>query len=71
MANSNCLAGIRCPVPSCNSEESFIIAVTGWVQVTGDGWTGIPEDCDWDDASFIRCEACGHSATVAQFHAND
>ena len=67
MANTNCLEGIRCPIPTCMSEDSFVIEVTGWVQVTDEGWTEIPQDCDWSDDSYIRCESCGHAATVAHF----
>lgn len=64
MPNSNCLAGIRCP--NCGYELSFVIGVTGFVHVTDDGFTEAP-DADWNDSSFICCEACQSTGTVQAF----
>jgi hypothetical protein len=65
MPKSNCLSGIRCP--NCGHEDSFVIAVTGFVHVTDDGWSEIPQDADWNDSSFICCEACQSTGTVQAF----
>lgn len=64
MANSNCLAGIRCP--KCGDEDEFRIAASSIFEITDDG-TGDHEDVEWGGESYIQCRACDHEGTVREF----
>jgi hypothetical protein len=64
MANTNCLAGIRCP--ECGSEGPFIIEVTQQVVMSDDG----SEDycpLHWDEESYMQCVECDFDGTAADF----
>jgi hypothetical protein len=65
MANTNCLAGIRCP--SCGSEGPFIIEVTQQVRMYDEGSEECGSDTQWEDESYMRCEACDFDGTASDF----
>jgi hypothetical protein len=65
MANTNCLAGIRCP--SCGSEGPFIIEVIQQVRMYDEGSEEAGGDIHWDSESYMRCEACDFDGTAADF----
>ena len=63
-ANSNCLAGMACPL--CGSLEPFELAITIVATIYDSG----VEDfnvLEWDRATTCQCSTCGHKATVADF----
>jgi hypothetical protein len=55
MANTNCLAGIKCP--KCGNEDLFLISATCWATVTDDGVEST-EDLEWDGESQCLCKQC-------------
>lgn len=63
-ANTNCLAGLRCP--ACGSREPFTIEATSTFLVY-DAGTEEHADVEWKDSSFCRCRVCGCAGTVAGF----
>jgi len=60
--------GLRCP--ECRMSDQLDIAATVWVRLCSDG-TDITAaengDHEWENTDPIKCCACGHSATVAEF----
>ena len=63
-ANTNCLAGLRCP--ACGSREPFTIEATSSFLVfdTGtDEFTGV----EWDDGAACGCVVCSYRGKVANF----
>lgn len=64
-ANSNCLAGFRCP--KCSSIGPFRIVVTTLALVTDDGTEDF-QGADWDDDSYCHCVSCQHDGIVEEFH---
>ncbi len=62
--NTNCLAGIKCP--SCGSEGPVEVEATSWFTLEDDG-TDDFGDVIYDERSPMRCSACGHLATTAEF----
>jgi hypothetical protein len=69
MANTNCLAGIRCP--SCGSEGPFIIEVTQQVRMYDDSVEECGGDIKWNGEAYMRCEACDFDGEVADFSVTD
>jgi hypothetical protein len=69
MANTNCLAGIRCP--SCGSEGPFIIEVTVQVVMSDEGSEYGEGDLHWDEESYMRCAECDFDGTAADFYWED
>ena len=65
MANTNCLAGIRCP--SCGSEGPFIVEVTVQVVMSDEGSEYGEGDLHWDEESYMRCVECDADGTAADF----
>ncbi len=64
MANSNCLAGIRCP--ECGAEDRFRIEASSIFEFDDEG-SGDHEDVEWGDGSYIQCQECQHEGTVKEF----
>jgi hypothetical protein len=62
--NENCLQGIECP--ECGQFEDFHVKVETFMSMQDSG-SGEHEDVEWDESSEIRCDGCGHCATVAEF----
>jgi hypothetical protein len=64
--NVNYLEGMRCP--ECGSYEPFIIEasvlVKAWDDGTEDSYFG---DTEWGDASYCKCDECGHEGIAADF----
>lgn len=64
MANSNCLAGMRCP--KCGSYGWFSIHGKALFVVDDDGssdFTGL----EWEDSSFCACSQCDFEGKVRDF----
>jgi hypothetical protein len=66
MANTNCLAGWKCP--NCGFTESFNIDARCTVEVHDDG-TDDATGFEWSDDDTARCNKCGASGTVKWFTA--
>lgn len=64
--NVNCLVGMACP--ACETTGPFRIVVNAWATVT-DGGVDALDEVAWDDDAPCRCAGCGHTGTVAAFHA--
>lgn len=62
MKNTNCLAGMECPM--CKGTE-FDIVTTCVASVTDDGITN-ERNHAWDDDSQCYCPACDWMGTVGQ-----
>ena len=67
MANSNCLAGMKCP--NCFSEGPFRIVMSSWFLLYDDGTDGY-EDTEWGDESNCQCKNCTHTGKVSMFRPN-
>lgn len=66
MANTNCLAGIKCP--KCGSDEQFRIEAKAMFNVTDDGTEHASDGAvEWDDGNYCECYACSHYGTVKDF----
>ena len=64
MANTNCLAGIRCP--QCGSYEPFDIVVETVAKIYDDG-VDHTRDTEWDSDSFLYCCNCDDQGIVSEF----
>ncbi len=62
--NTNCLQGMRCP--QCGANEPFHIDCSCTFTFRDDG-TEPTGDVEYEDDSFIACEACGHTDIVKTF----
>lgn len=52
--------------PKCGDDSEIVVTFTGTCKLVSDG----TEDCgdhEWDDDSYVRCDACGHESTVTFF----
>ena len=56
--------------PKCGSDERLQVSLRSMADVTPDG-TEPFGDHEWDNASFMRCAACGHAATVSNFYVEE
>ena len=66
--NTNCLEGMKCPNPDCDSPYGpFEIECKTSVTVHDDGTDGDTKDTEWDDDSWIQCKSCQTVGTVADF----
>lgn len=66
MTNTNCLENIQCP--KCNHEGPFWITASTTALVHDDGEEEYG-DLEWDNDSYIRCQACHHTGLVSGFTA--
>lgn len=69
MANTNCLAGIRCP--ECGYEDRFFIEGMSVFEVLDDGTEG-HADIEWTstkDGGTVRCGECGQIGDLDTFGA--
>lgn len=64
MANSNCLAGMKCP--KCGSEGPFNIVMSSEFMLYDDGTAGYG-DTEWGPESRCRCPGCQFEGTVRDF----
>lgn len=65
--NVNCLEGMRCPNPACQSEGPFDIVGTAWFESVTDDGTDTYHDVEWDDTNACTCRTCDHRGTVGTF----
>lgn len=64
MANTNCLAGLKCP--KCGQEDMLKITGVTTFEVTDDG-TGDHDDVEWDDDSPCSCPGCEYTGKLRDF----
>jgi hypothetical protein len=64
-ANTNCLAGFRCP--KCGQTEEFEVVATVSIKLIDSGTLDADGDTEWDDESRGTCNECGHVAPAKMF----
>ena len=64
--NTNCLKGMRCPNPTCNSEGPFSVVGTAAFVVYDEG-TESHGDVEWHDEDICKCLSCDHMGTVLDY----
>lgn len=64
MANTNCLAGMKCP--KCGSEGPFDISVQAFARVHDDGVDEV-WDFEWQNESPCDCRECKFEGKVEDF----
>lgn len=64
--NTNCLKGMRCPNPTCNSEGPFSVIGTAAFVVHDEG-TESHGDVEWQDEDICKCLSCDHTGTVLDY----
>ena len=65
MANTNCLAGIKCP--QCGYEDKFRIECHVVMTVTDEGTEDIAGDVEWQDESWCVCANCERQGELRSF----
>ena len=64
MTNSNFLMGMACP--ECGSEGPFRIAIEAMAVTNDDEYIRF-DGVEWDEQSYISCEACKYDGSVRDF----
>jgi len=69
VANTNCLAGFKCP--ECGFEDCFRIEITTMIDVYDDGTEGFVTNTEWDRNSTCICVNCDKIGKVSDFYASN